>query len=75
LARRVRIGETTLARFERGQPVSAWSVAMIRAAFEAQHIQFIDDGLLAGGVIRSRIRFLDAGALTSRNGGRQWREG
>lgn len=52
------INAVTAVLFEAGEAVDGGSVAAMRKAFEAQHIRFMDQGALAGGILRSRIRYV-----------------
>ena len=61
LGNAARIGVRNVADLEAGRPVSPWVAAAVRVALEAQHIRFIASGALAGGIIRSRLRFIDRG--------------
>lgn len=48
------VSRRTIARFEAGESVLPARVHMLRSAFEANGILFIDSGHLAGGVIPPR---------------------
>jgi transcriptional regulator with XRE-family HTH domain len=48
------VSERTIARFESGEPVLPARMKVLRHAFEAEGILFIDNGRLAGGVIPPR---------------------
>jgi hypothetical protein len=55
-----KVGWQAVADLEAGRPVSPWVQAAVREVFEAEHTRFVDAGWLAGGIIRSRLRFLDS---------------
>jgi transcriptional regulator with XRE-family HTH domain len=44
LARRAHVGATTVIRFEGGKPSNASTLMLIRQAFEAAGVKFLDDG-------------------------------
>jgi transcriptional regulator with XRE-family HTH domain len=44
LARKAHVGATTVIRFEGGKPSNASTLMLIRQAFEAEGIRFLDDG-------------------------------
>lgn len=54
LAAAAGVGRATAARFELGQPVESAKVAAMRGAMERQRVRFVDDGRLAGAVVRVR---------------------
>ena len=54
-----RVSSRAVADLEEGRPVSRWTEAAIQSAYEAEYIRFVDTGWLAGGIIRSRLRFTD----------------
>jgi transcriptional regulator with XRE-family HTH domain len=44
LARKAHVGATTVIRFEGGKASNASTLMLIRQAFEAEGIRFLDDG-------------------------------
>jgi len=44
LARKAHVGATTVIRFEGGKASNASTLILIRQAFEAEGIRFLDDG-------------------------------
>jgi hypothetical protein len=58
LADAAKIGLGTATLFEAGESVGEENVAAMRNAFESEHIRFMTEGALAGGIVRSRLRFV-----------------
>ena len=46
------VGRMTVARFERGQSVNSESVQAMRTTLEKRRVRFVDEGDLAGAVVR-----------------------
>ena len=44
LAQNAHVGATTIIRFEGGKPSNASTLVLIRQAFEAAGVRFLDDG-------------------------------
>jgi len=44
LANKAHVGATTVIRFEGGKPANASTLTLIRQAFEAAGVKFLDDG-------------------------------
>lgn len=55
LAHAAGVARMTVVRFERGDGVTADSVAAMRSALEAKRVRFIDSGKFAGGVTRVSV--------------------
>ena len=48
------VGRMTVVRFEGGQSVNSESVQAMRTTLEKRRVQFVDDGDLAGAVVRMK---------------------